>query len=165
MLLLGTMCRCRRVAQQRQFNWRLAMQTKPTLDSADAQTLAAGCLESASRLGVSVSIAVVDEAGKLIHFIRMDGARAYTADLAIRKAQSSAAVGVPTSMLEALARERPMQDVIALRGGIPVLFEGKSAGAVGVSGAKPEIDDAIATAGIAAMTALNLANDGDRALD
>ena len=66
------------------------MQTKPTLGFTDAQTLAGGCLESASRLGVSVSIAIVDEAGKLIHFIRMDEARAYTADLAIRKAQPSA---------------------------------------------------------------------------
>ena len=68
-------------------------------------------------------VAVVDEAGKLIHFIRMDESRGYTADPAIRKAQSSAAVGVPTSVLEALARERPMQDVIALRGGIPFLYE------------------------------------------
>jgi uncharacterized protein GlcG (DUF336 family) len=102
---------------------------------------------------VTVSIAIVDEAGKLLHFVRMDEARAYTADLAIRKAQSSAAIGVPTSILEALAKERPMQDVIALRGGIPFLYEGKCAGAIGVSGAKPDIDDAIATAGIAAMTA------------
>jgi glc operon protein GlcG len=110
-------------------------------------------------------VAVVDEAGKLIHFIRMDESRGYTADLAIRKAQSSAAVGVPTSVLEALARERPMQDVIALRGGIPFLYEGQSAGAVGVSGAKPEIDDAIAAAGIAAMTALITSTDGGRAFD
>jgi glc operon protein GlcG len=141
------------VAQQRQFDWRLAMQTKPTLSFADAHALAVGCLESARGLGVTVSIAIVDEAGKLLHFVRMDEARAYTADLAIRKAQSSAAVGVPTSILEAFAKERPMQDVIALRGGIPFLYEGKCAGAIGVSGAKPDIDDAIATAGIAAMTA------------
>jgi uncharacterized protein GlcG (DUF336 family) len=46
-----------------------------------------------------------------------------------------------------------MQDVIVLRGGIPFLHEGKSAGAVGVSGATPDIDDAIAIAGIAALTA------------
>ena len=141
------------------------MQIKPTLGFTDARTLAAGCLESASNLGVSVSIAIVDEAGKLIHFIRMDEARAYTADLAIRKAQSSAAVGVPTSLLEALAKERPMQDVLALRGGIPFLYNGKSAGAVGVSGAKPEVDDAIAAAGIAAMAALIPSNLGDCALD
>lgn len=141
------------------------MQTKPTLGFTDAQTLAAGCLEAASRLGVSVSIAIVYEAGKLIHFIRVDGARAYTADLAIRKAQSSAAVGVPTSILEALAKDRPMQDVLAMRGGIPFLHQGKSAGAVGVSGAKPEIDDAIAAAGIAAMAVLVPSNDGKRALD
>jgi glc operon protein GlcG len=147
------------MAQQRQFNWRLAMQMKPSLGFTDAQTLAAGCLESARRLGACVSIAIVDEAGKLLHFLRMDEARAYTADLAIRKAQSSAAVGVPTSVLEALAKERPMQDVIALRGGIPFLYDGKSAGAVGVSGAKPEIDDAIAAAGIAAMTAMIASND------
>jgi glc operon protein GlcG len=141
------------------------MQTKPTLGLSDAQTLSAGCLESARGLGVSVSIAIVDEAGKLIHFMRMDEARAYTADLAIRKAQSSAAIGVPTSTLEALAKERPMQDFIALRGGLPFLYQGKIAGAVGISGAKPEIDDAIATAGMAAMTVVIPSNDRDHASD
>jgi glc operon protein GlcG len=141
------------------------MRTKPTLVLSDAHAIVAACLETARSLGVNVSIAVVDEAGKLIHFTRMDEARAYTADLAIRKAQSSAGIGVPTSMLEALAKERPMQDVLALRGGIPFLHQGKPAGAVGVSGAQPELDDAIATAGIAAMTALIASNDGERGFD
>jgi glc operon protein GlcG len=134
------------VAQQRRI-WSLAMQTKPTLTSLDAKTVAAGCLEAARRHDACVSIAVVDEAGKLLHFERMDDARGYTGDLAIRKAQTSAAVGVPTSVIEALAKERPMQDFIALRGGIPVFHDGKCAGAVGISGAKPEIDEAIAMAG------------------
>jgi glc operon protein GlcG len=127
------------------------MQTKPTLTSHDAKTLAAGCLEAAQRHDACVSIAVVDEAGKLLHFERMDDARGYTGDLAIRKAQTSAAVGVPTSVIEALAKERPMQDFIALRGGMPVFHDGKCAGAVGISGAKPEIDEAIATAGTLTM--------------
>jgi glc operon protein GlcG len=49
-----------------------------------------------------------------------------------------------------------------LRGGIPFLYQGKPAGAVGVSGAQPEIDDAIAAAGIAVLTALAPSNDGER---
>ena len=106
------------------------MRTKPTLGFSDAHAIVTGCLESARSLGVNVSIAVVDEAGKLIHFTRMDEARAYTADLAIRKAQSSAGIGVPTSMLEALAKERPMQDVLALRHPILARADANSARAV-----------------------------------
>src|SRR5882757_663896 len=80
-------CARRHVAQQRRI-WSLAMQTKPTLTSHDAKTIAARCLEAARRHDVCVSIAVVDEAGKLLHFERMDDARGHTGDLAIRKAQT-----------------------------------------------------------------------------
>jgi glc operon protein GlcG len=131
------------VAQQRQIG-DMAMRARFSLSFEDARTVAAACLEAARQHDAEVSVAVVDDAGVLLHFSRMDGARAYTVELASRKARSSASVGVPTSVIKAID---------AGRGGFPVLHEGHCAGAVGISGAKPEIDEIIAQAGIAVLAA------------
>jgi uncharacterized protein GlcG (DUF336 family) len=142
------------VAQQRQFG-DMAMRTKFSLSFEDAQTIAAACLEAAQQHDVQVSVAVVDDAGVLLHFSHMDGARAYTVELASQKARTSANVGVPTGVIEAMYRERPGQsrESNVGRGGVPVQYKGQCAGAVGVSGAKPEVDEIIAQAGVAVLTA------------
>ena len=129
------------------------MRMKPSLDLDDAQALAGACLAAAGDLGAAVSVAVVDEAGGLLWFQRLGGARGYSADLAIRKARTAAAIGVPTAVLEQLVRERPMpgQDMLAVAGGAPVMLEGQCAGAVGVSGGPAEVDEAIVEAGLAAL--------------
>ena len=122
------------------------MRNKFSLTFEDAHTVAAACLQAARQHEVEVSIAVVDDAGALLYFSRMDGARAYTVELASQKARTSASVGVPTGIIEAMARERPGQarEANVGRGGVPVEFRGQYAGAVGVSGAKPEVDEMIA---------------------
>jgi glc operon protein GlcG len=129
------------------------MRMKPTLCFDDAQMLALACLEAARKCQASVCIAIVDEAGSLLHLIRMDGARGYAVELATRKARTAAGIGVSTEVIENLHGDKPMQsrEFIALRGGVPILHDGACAGAVGVSGAKPEIDVLIASAGIAAL--------------
>ncbi len=130
------------------------MRSKFSLTFEEAQTVAAACLQAARQHEVEVSIAVVDESGALLQFSRMDGARAYTVELASQKARTSASVGVPTGVIEAMARERPGQarEANVGRGGVPVQYSGQCAGAVGISGANPEIDEMIAHAGIAVLT-------------
>jgi glc operon protein GlcG len=129
------------------------MRMKPTLSLDDAETLAVACLDAARKCEASVCVAVVDEAGSLLNLVRMDGARGYTVELATRKARTAASIGVSTEVIEHLHGDKPMQsrDFIALRGGVPILHDGACAGAVGVSGAKPEIDVLVASAGIAAL--------------
>ena len=130
------------------------MRTKFSLSFEDAQTVVAACLEAARRHDVAVSVALVDDAGVLLQFSRMDGARAYTVELAAQKARTSASVTVPTSVIEAMQRERavPSREPGAGRGGVPIHHEGQCAGAVGISGATPELDELIAEAGIAELT-------------
>jgi uncharacterized protein GlcG (DUF336 family) len=132
----------------------MAMREKLSLSFDDAKAVAAACLQAARQHGVQVSIAVVDDAAALLHFSRMDGARAYTVELASQKARTAAGVGVATGVIEAMARERPgpSRDANPGRGGVPVYYLGQCAGAVGVSGAKPEIDEIIAQAGMAVLT-------------
>jgi glc operon protein GlcG len=143
------------------FAWRgsasskdMAMREKISLSFDDSQAVAAACLQTARQHGVQVSIAVVDDAAALLYFSRMDGARAYTVELASQKARTAASVGVATGIIEAMARERPgpSRDSNPGGGGVPVYHQGQCAGAVGVSGAKPEIDEIIAQAGMAVLT-------------
>src|SRR5260370_31145588 len=114
----------------------MAMRTKFSLSFEDAQTVAAACLEAARQHDAEVSVAVVDDAGVLLHFSRMDGARAYTVEIASQKARTSASVGVPTSVIEAMYRERPAQsrESNVGRGGFPVRHQGQCAVGDGGSG-------------------------------
>lgn len=132
---------------------RTAVRTKQSLDISDAETIALGSLAAAEQSGKNVSIAIVDLDGALLYFRRLDGARPYSVDLAIRKARTASALAVPTSMLEERFRDRasPSQDILALGGGLPVIQNGQCAGAVGISGGTSEEDHAIALAGVKSL--------------
>ncbi len=98
------------------------------------------------------TIALVDAAGQLLHLSRMDRARAYSADLAQRKARTAAAIGFPTAALAEALKGQPLNnEVLAVPGGVPVRADGEIAGAIGVSGAQPGDDEAIAAAGLDAL--------------
>lgn len=129
------------------------MRMKPSLTFSDARAVSAACLEAAEQRGVSVSVAVVDDAGNLLHFCRMDGARSHSIDLASRKASLAATVGVATAVIEEVQRQRQnaTQPGFPGAGGVPVLVTGQCAGAIGISGASPEIDDAIAHHGVTSL--------------
>jgi glc operon protein GlcG len=131
------------------------MRTKLSLTIDQADAVLAAARQTAAHKGVPMSIAVVDDAGALLALGRMDGARAYTADVATRKARTAAAVGIPTAVLEQAMKGRaPLSpDMIMLQGGLPVLHDGQCVGAVGVSGGPSEVDEEVAAAGIAALGA------------
>jgi glc operon protein GlcG len=122
----------------------MAMKLIPTLTLAEAKAAVRAGVAEAEARNAKVSVAVVDAAGGLLAFARMDGARGHTVDLALQKARAAASVGVATALI---AKAKP--DATS-PGGVPVLSEGECAGAVGVSGAAPDIDEAIAEAGCAA---------------
>ena len=121
------------------------MRTKTSLTLEDANAIAAACKRAAYDLSRAVSVAIVDDSGALLHFERMEGARAYTIELAMAKARAAAAVGLPTRVIAAHSKT----DV--LPGGAPVLHENACAGAIGVSGATAEQDEAIAAAGASTL--------------
>jgi glc operon protein GlcG len=71
-----------------------------TLDQAGAQTVLQAARESAQQRNAPSAIAVVDPAGDLIAFQRMDGVRPASADLAIEKARTAARLQRPTAEIE-----------------------------------------------------------------
>jgi glc operon protein GlcG len=127
------------------------------LDQAGAQAVLQAAKESAQQRNAPSAIAVVDPAGDLLTFQRMDGVRPASADLAIQKARTAARLQRPTAEIENNIDQGRTAfitaDIMALRGGVPVRVHGEVVGAVGVAGLSKETDTEIATTAAAAVGA------------
>jgi glc operon protein GlcG len=125
-----------------------------TLDQAGAQTVLQAAKKEAQQRNAPSAIAVVDPAGDLLAFQRMDGVRPASADLAIEKARTAARLRRPTAEIEdAINKGRTAfvtAGIAALRGGMPIRANGEVVGAVGVAGLSKETDADIATTAAAA---------------
>jgi glc operon protein GlcG len=126
------------------------------LDQAGAQTILQAAKESAQQRNAPSAIAVVDPAGDLLAFQRMDGVRPASADLAIEKARTAARLQRSTAEIEDNINQGRTAFVTAgilvLRGGMPVRVNGAVVGAVGVAGLSKEIDAEIANTAAGALS-------------
>ena len=131
------------------------MRTKLTITLTDAQTIAAAAQAYAESRRLRVSIAIVDESTHLQHLLRMDGAPYLSEEGATEKARTAAEAGLPTTFFEeplnAGRFSMLKMPIYPVEGGIPVIVDGQCAGAIGVAGALPELDAAIADAGLRAL--------------
>jgi len=120
------------------------------LNQAGAQTVLQAARESAKQLNAPSAVAVVDSAGDLLAFQRMDGVRPASADLAIEKARTAARLRRPTAEIEDSINQGRTAfvtaNIAALRGGVPIRVSGEVVGAVGVAGMSKETDTEIAAA-------------------
>src|SRR5246500_2125453 len=125
------------------------------LDQAGAQTVLQAAREMAQRRNAPSAIAVVDPAGDLLAFQRMDRVRPASTDLAIGKAKTAARLERPTAEIEDNINHGRTAfvtaGIMALRGGMPVRLGGQIVGAVGVAGLSKETDTEISAAGAAAL--------------
>lgn len=131
------------------------MRTKPCLTSADVQKIVAACKADADKNKWKVSIAVVDDAGNLLHFERPDDVRVMTIEIAIGKARTSALTAKPSRELQERIKDRPgmvkIRNTLPMQGGVPLLYQGTCVGAVGVSGVQSHEDEQVANAGAAVL--------------
>ena len=103
-------------------------------------------------------MAVVDPSGTLVYYEKMDNTQIGSANVAIEKARSAALFKRPTKAFQdALAaggdgmRILRLQGAVPIEGGIPILVDGKIAGAIGVSGGTAPQDGQCAKAGADAV--------------
>ena len=129
----------------------------PRLTLSDARTILAGAEAKAGEIGVDMDIAVVDDGGHLIAFVRMDKARVTSIDVAINKAFTAACARKGTHEYAAVAgaggpafgiHVSNQGRFMIFGGGLPVFVDGMIAGGVGCSSGSPEQDQAVAQAGI-----------------
>jgi glc operon protein GlcG len=127
-----------------------------TLDGA-RKVIAAAVAEAKKLNAPGGAIAVVDEGGNLLALERLDGSFAASANISIGKARTAALFKMPTRKFEDVIKggRTPMialggdlQNFTPLQGGIPLVWEGKVVGAIGVSGAaSAQQDEDLAIAG------------------
>jgi len=124
----------------------------------NAKKVAAAALDVARKQGWKDAVAVVDAAGDLVYFEKLDGTQAASIDLAIDKARSSARFKRPTkAFLDQLSaggaglRFLGFRGVVPTDGGVPLVMDGKIVGAIGVSGGTGEQDGQCAAAGAGAV--------------
>ena len=127
-----------------------------SLDQTGAQAVLQSARETAQQRNAPSAIAVVDPAGDLLAFQRMDDVRPASADLAIQKARTAARLRRPTVEIENNINQGRTAfvtaQIMALRGGMPVRVNGQVVGAVGVAGLSKETDTEIATTAAAALS-------------
>jgi len=121
-----------------------------------ALTIAEAAIAECEKTGNSVSVAVLDRAGRLRVFLQGDKAAPHNIELAQRKAytartfgRTSAEWAERTGPNSELAGQRQLEHVIPLRGGVPIKVGDETIGAVGVSGSSSNGDEACAMAGVA----------------
>ena len=130
------------------------MKNKVCLTLADVKIIAAGCEKEAMLKKWLVTIAIVDDGGHLLWLQRLDDAPLTSVEIATGKAYTSA-MGRRTSKMyeEVVAGGRNAflsipGGLTLVEGGEPIIVNGETVGAVGVSGAQSPQDAQVARAGI-----------------
>src|SRR4051794_33489529 len=130
--------------------------SKKYLNLAAIKAMVAGAEAEAQRQNVQVTICIVDESGNLLFLQKGDSAPLNTITWAQKKARHAAFYKSPSKdaadtvkkgSVEALA----FPDFFPNQGGLPIIADGQILGGISASGAKSEIDEAIAQAGIDAL--------------
>jgi glc operon protein GlcG len=124
---------------------------------ARADAAIAATIAEAEKRGWALNVAVVDSGGNLVAFSRMDGAQLGSIAVAEHKARTAVKFRRPTKAFEDGIQKNDfkyqlsLDDVIASRGGIPLIEDDKLIGAIGCSGGAGSQDEAACTAGAATI--------------
>jgi glc operon protein GlcG len=120
----------------------------------NAKKTASAAVAEARKNNWTMAIAVVDTAGNLVYFEKMDGTQTGSVNVAIEKARSAALFKRPTkSFQDTVAqggvglRMLGLPGAVPVEGGIPLIESGKIIGAIGASGGTSEQDGQTAQAG------------------
>jgi glc operon protein GlcG len=117
-----------------------------------AQALVKAAVDEATKRGWAMNVSVVDPNGDLIAFGRMDSAALASITISQHKARVAARYRRPSKAFEDAVQKfgfnyiLTLDDVIASRGGIPLVEGGKIIGAIGCSGGTGSQDEATCTA-------------------
>jgi glc operon protein GlcG len=127
----------------------------PPIGAQRANSLIQAAAAEADKKGWPMNIAVVDSGGNLVAFLRMDNAQLASIPISEHKARAAVKYRRPTKAFEDAVQKFDLKyiltldDVIASRGGIPLIEDGKIIGAIGCSGGTGSQDEATCTAGAA----------------
>jgi glc operon protein GlcG len=125
------------------------------LSHQDALKIIAAIQAELEKRNKSAAIAVTDTHGELLAFLRVDGCKLPSIAIAINKAYTAAREQKESKLIGDSSRENgfPMTNYGDLRynawgGGVPIVFQGQTVGAIGVSGLSETEDMELAQIGV-----------------
>ena len=130
--------------------------SKKYLNLAAIKTMVAAAEAKAQELHVEVTICIVDESGNLLFLQKADTASLNTIQWAQKKARHAAFYKGPSKDAEDTVKKGNMAalaypEFFPNQGGLPIIVDGQILGGIAASGAKSEIDEAVAQSGIDAL--------------
>jgi uncharacterized protein GlcG (DUF336 family) len=130
----------------------------PSVDLASAKKAIAAALEEASKNNWQMAAVVVDPAGLLVCFEKMDGTQLASTTVCIDKARSAALFKRPTKAFQDMLaaggeglRVLALKGAVPVEGGLPLVVGGAVVGAIGLSGGTSAQDGQCAAAGVRAI--------------
>ena len=120
----------------------------------NAKKAAASALAEARKNNWTMAAAIVDTAGDLVYFEKIDGTQTGSVKVAVNKARAATLFKRPTKVFQDILaaggdglRVYGIEGVVPVEGGVPLLVDGKIVGAIGVSGGSSSQDGVAAKAG------------------
>ena len=129
----------------------------PSISGDRAQAAVAAAAAEAKKRGWAMNIAVAGPGGGLISFLKMDDAQLASISVAQHKARVAARFRRPTKVFEDAVQKggvnyiMTLGDVIASRGGIPLIENDKLIGAIYCSGGTGSQDEVVCQVGAATV--------------
>ena len=125
-----------------------------------AKLAASSAISEATRNGWPMAVAIVDIAGELVYFEKMDDTQNGSVKVALAKARSAALFKRPTKAFQDALTATPdglrilaLEGAVPVEGGLPIVVADRIVGAIGVSGGTSPQDGQCAKAGVDAVTA------------
>ena len=129
-----------------------------SINAETAKKVAAPAVAEARKNQLTMAVAIVDIAGDLVYFERMDDTQVGSVDVAIDKARSAVRFKRPTKAFQDIVagggegmRMLGLKGAVPVEGGIPLVVGGKIVGAIGCSGGTSTQDGQCAQAGVNAI--------------
>jgi uncharacterized protein GlcG (DUF336 family) len=133
--------------------------TKPILTLDIAKQVASAARTEAIKNGWNVCIAIVDPAGLLIYFQRLDDTQLGSVEVSQAKARCAALFKRPSKAIADVVAGgnigmMGLPGALAVEGGLPLFVDGQIVGAIGISGVMSNQDGIVAKAGVDAFAAI-----------
>jgi glc operon protein GlcG len=123
-----------------------------------ARRAAAAAVAEARRNAWTMAVAIVDTAGELVYFEKMDDTQNGSVKVAVAKARSAALFKRPTKAFQDTLTGTPdglrilgLDGAVPVEGGVPLVIGGAIVGAIGVSGGTSQEDGVCAKAAVDAL--------------
>ena len=130
----------------------------PSINLEQAKRAIAAGQAEARKNSWPMAIAILDTAGNLVAYEKMDDTQTASIQVAIDKGVSAAIYRRPTKVFEDIVakggaglRVMNLRNASMVEGGLPIVLNGKVIGAIGVSGAASDQDGVVAKAGADAL--------------